>query len=75
MSYASGTWPMKKSIELLLEWNEMRVVRWMCGVTLFDHIKNEELLECMGIQSIGEKIRTSRLGWFGHIMRKDDNDW
>ena len=75
MSYASETWPMKKSIEILLERNEMRMVRWMCGVTLLDHIKNEELLERMGIQSISEKMRTSRLRWFGHVMRKDDNDW
>ena len=54
------------------------MVRWMCGVTLItllDHIKNEELLERMGIQPISEKIRTSRLRWFGHVMRKDDNDW
>ena len=75
MSYASETWPMKKSTETLLERNEMRMVRWMCGVTLLDRIRNEELIERMGIKPIGEKIRISRLRWFGHVMRKDDDDW
>ena len=75
MSYASETWPMKKSTEILLERNEMRMVRWMCGVTLLDRIKNEELVERMGIISISEKMRTSRLRWFGHVRRKDDDDW
>ena len=49
----------KRDFTILQERNEMTMVRWMCGVTLLDHIKNEELLERMGIQSISEKIRTS----------------
>ena len=42
---------------------------------MLDRIRNEELIERMGIKPIGEKIRISRLRWFGHVMRKDDDDW
>jgi len=28
-----------------------------------------QILEC------GKLIKKSRLRWFGHVVRKDDNDW
>ena len=27
------------------------------------------------IPDIGEMLRRARLRWFGHVMRKDDDDW
>ena len=29
----------------------------------------------MGILDIGEMLRRARLRWFGHVMRKEDDDW
>ena len=75
MKYASETWPMKKTTEVLLERNEMRMVRWMCGVTLMDRVNSDILRERLGIRPIGEEIGTARLRWLGHVMRKDDEDW
>ena len=75
MIYGAETWPMKKCIGDLLDRAEMRMVRWMCGVSLLDHIRSEDLRKRMEILSIEEMLRRARLRWFGHVMRKDDDDW
>ena len=41
----------------------------MCGVKLNERKKSEELRELLGLD------QKSRLRWFGHVERKDDNDW
>jgi len=48
------------------------MVRWMCGVTIKDRISTAERL---GICSVTNFVRRGRLGWFGHVERKSDNDW
>ena len=43
--YGSETWVIKKEDERRCERNEMRMVRWMCDVTLKDRKSNVELRE------------------------------
>ena len=31
--------------------------------------------ELLGLESVSLMIKKSRLKWFGHVERKDDNDW
>ena len=54
---------------------EMSMIRWMCGVKLNERKKSEELRELLGLEPVSLMIRKSRLRWFGHVERKDDNDW
>ena len=75
MIHGAETWPMKVAISQLLDRAEMRMVRWICGVSLCDRIASEELRKRLGITNIGEILRRARLRWFGHVMRKDDNSW
>ena len=49
--------------------------RWMCGVKLNERKKSEELRELLGLEPVSLMIKKSRLRWFGHDERKDDNDW
>ena len=42
MLYSSETWVIKKEDERRCERNEMRMVRWMCDVTLKDRKSNAE---------------------------------
>jgi len=37
--------------------------------------KSEELRELLGLEPVSLMIKKSRLRWFGHVDRKDDNDW
>ena len=47
----------------------MRMLRWMCGVTKLDKIRNERI---GGTTKVGEntkKVKERRLKWYGHVMR------
>ena len=43
--------------EAKVERAEMRMVRWMCGVSLREKKTNAELRESMGIEKIGDVMR------------------
>ena len=47
----------------------------MCGVKLNERKKSEELRELLGLEPVSLMFKKSRLIWFGHVERKDDNDW
>ena len=75
MLYASETWALREEDLVRLERNDMRMIRWMCGVTLRDRKSSEELRQRLGVESIRECIRKGRLRWFGHIERREDSSW
>ena len=58
-----------------LERAEKMMLRKMCGVTLKDKKSSEELRHRLGIDSLTVVIRRGRLRWFGHVERKEDDDW
>ena len=49
----------------------------MCGVTLKDRCKSEELRKHLDIEDVANVIKKSRLGWFCHleIKERDARDW
>ena len=49
---------------------EMRMLRWMCGKTRKDKVRNEDIRHQVGIVPIEDKLRENRLWWFGHIGRR-----
>ena len=75
MVYGSETWPMRVEELRRLERTERMMIRWMCGVTLKDRCKSEELRKRLDIEDVTDVVRKSRLRWFGHLERKDDSDW
>lgn len=75
MVYGSETWAMKVEDLHRLERTERMMVRWMCGVTLKDRKGSEDLLGRLGIESIAEVVRRSRLRWFGHVERMSAANW
>ena len=75
MLYGSETWAVNKEQENRFERAEMRMVRWMCGVSLRERKTSAELRRRLGIVAIGDMMRRSRLRWLGHVLRKDDSDW
>ena len=54
---------------------EPMMVRWMCGVSLKDMKRSEVLNSLLGVQSMAEVVRHGRLRWFGHVERKNGDDW
>ena len=47
----------------------------MCGVSLKDRKSRDELLSRLGIECVEDKIQGAMLRWFGHVERKNENDW
>jgi len=54
---------------------EMRMVRWMCGVKLQYRIRSKGLRERLGLEDMISVVQQNRLRWYGHVLRKEDNDW
>ena len=58
-----------------LERTEHMMVRWMCGVSLKDRKRSEDLCNILGINCVADVVRHGRLRWFGHLERKSVDDW
>ena len=44
-------------------------------MSLNDRKHSDELLSCLGIECVEEKIQRARLRWFGHVERQEENEW
>ena len=75
MLHGSETWPVRKEDEVALQRAEMRMVGWMCNVKVKDRVPSKELRERLGIDNIILILQQNRLRWYGHVLRKEDNDW
>ena len=51
------------------------MIRWMCGIFMKDRRTNEELRRLVGVEPITTVIRSGRLRWYGHVTRKNGEDW
>jgi len=49
------------------------MIRWMCGYTRIDRIRNGVSRDLVKVAPIGDKMRESRLRWFGHMKRRSVN--
>jgi len=68
--YGSECWPLKMMQVQRLMVAEMRMVRWICGFTRMDGIRNDVIRSLAEVAPIEEKLRESRLRWFGHVKRR-----
>jgi len=75
MLHGSETWPVRKENEVALQRTEVRMVRWMCGVKLQDRVPNKGLREKLGLDDVISVLQQNRLRWYGHVLRKEDNNW
>jgi len=74
MLHGSKTWPVRKENEVALQRAEMTVVRWMCDVKVKGKVPSKELKERLGIDDIIFVLQQNRLGWYGHVLQKEDTD-
>ena len=75
MLHGSETWPVRKENVVALQRAEMRMVRCMCGIKLKDRLPSKELRERLGVDDIALVLQQNRLRWYGHVLRKEDDDW
>ena len=60
---------MKKAQEKKLDVAEMKMLRWMSGVTKLDRIRNERIRGTTKAGEISKKVQESR---YGHVLRRED---
>ena len=72
MMYGAETWAVKKAQEKKSDVAEMRMLRWMNGVTKLAIIRNERIRGITKVGEISKKVQSSRLKWYGHLLRRED---
>jgi len=73
LTYGAEIWAIKSESVAKLRSTERRMIRMMCGVSLRDMIKSEELASRVDVGSMEEHLRVKRLSWYGHVMRRESD--
>ena len=47
----------------------------MCGISMKDRKTSEAVRKLIGVEPITNVNRSGRLRWYGHVIRKNDEDW
>ncbi|XP_068229436.1 uncharacterized protein [Palaemon carinicauda] len=69
----NGNTSIRKTEEKKMDVAEMRMLRWMSGVSREDLIKNDYIRWSTKVVEISKKVQEGRLRWYGHLMRRDED--
>ena len=69
MLYVAECWPTKRRHIQQLSVVEMRMLRWICGHTRLDRVRNDDIHDRLGVTPIEEKLIQHRLRLFGMSTR------
>ncbi|KAK3550569.1 hypothetical protein QTP70_000050 [Hemibagrus guttatus] len=64
---------LRKRQESELEVAELKMLRFALGVTRLDRIRNEYIRGTAHVGCLGDKVRETRLRWFGHVQRRESS--
>ena len=53
---------------------EMRLLRWMFGVTQMERIRIERIRGTTTFEEISKKVEKRRLKWNGHVIRRENKN-
>ena len=71
--YGAETWAVNGRERKKLDVMEMRSLRSICGVTIRDRIRNEEIRGRTGVRdALSKRADQTVLRWFGHIERMSE---
>jgi hypothetical protein len=68
--YETECWPTKRRHVQQLSVVEMCMLRWICGHTRRDRVRNDDIRERLGVAPVEEKLIQHHLRWFEHIQRR-----
>ena len=71
--YRGETWSLLDRHLNPLSVFHMRCLRRICGISLRDHVTNQQILLQCGMFSVDSEQRSKRLRWFGHTCRMSDS--
>ena len=74
MLYGAETWPLTQRLERSIVSCDRRMLRYMAGVRLQDHVPSLEVANRCELQQISDVLRRRRLGWYGHVRRREEGE-
>ena len=69
LTYGHESWVMTERVRSQVQASEMRFLRKIEGVTLFNKVRSSEIRKSLNIEPLLLGIERSQLRWFGHINR------
>ena len=73
MLYGAETWATTEAIERKINSSDQRMLRHMASVRWEDRVSNDEVRRRCGVENIIDILRRSRLRWYGHVKRREDD--
>jgi (2Fe-2S) ferredoxin len=71
--YGSESWATSAAERRRMEVMEMKCMRAMCGITIMNRVRNEDVRSRCGSEvSIGERMDRNVLRWYGHVDRMEE---
>ncbi|CAH2232405.1 jg20998 [Pararge aegeria aegeria] len=75
MTSRSETWSLTLGLIRRLRVTQRAMERAMLGVSLRDHIRNEEIGRRTRVTDIAQRVAKLKWQWAGHIARRTDGLW
>ena len=72
MMYGMEATPIKKVNEKRMNVAEMKMFRWMSGITRRDRIPNTRIKGSVQVAELSKKVQEARLRWYGYVLRRDE---
>ena len=69
LAYDHESWVMTKRVRSQVQASEMRFLRRIEGVTMFNKVRSSEIRKSLNIEPLLLRIERSQLRWFGHVSR------
>ena len=69
LTYGHESWVMTERMRSQVQASEMRFLRKIEGVTLFNKVRSSEIRKSLSIEPLLLRIERSQLKWFGHVSR------
>ncbi|KAL7837307.1 hypothetical protein SRHO_G00270180 [Serrasalmus rhombeus] len=70
--YGSECWPATTKHEQAMNTMEMKMLRWLLGLTRLYSLTNKHIRKRWGVAPITDQMRESRLRWYGHVVHSEE---
>ena len=67
--YGAETWMVTQHDIRKLKSFQMHCIRDILGITLWNRVRNTDIMERTGMVSVKDQLKQRRLQWFGHVWR------
>ena len=75
LTYGSEAWSLTSRTRSKIQAAEMRALRAIRGVTRRDRMRNDDIRRELGVESILEVVDKSKLRWYGHVQRMNEDQF